>query len=351
MEKQLSELAVLVEGTLICDVPVIVRGASPIHNSGPNDITFLDNIEKSHLLAKTKACAAVFPRIPDEFDTAKLPKIPLIVVDDVLDSFEKIAKLFVPPKSEQPRTVDPKAAICQSARIGANVMIGPFAVIGENVEIGDGCTIHAGVQILENCKIGADTTVYPNAVLYENCIVGSHCIIHSCSVIGAYGFGYDSSKGFHRLSSQLGNVVIEDKVEIGACSTIDRGTYGSTQIGEGTKIDNLVMIAHNCKIGKFNLICAHTGIAGSTTTGDYVVMAGRVGVRDHVHIGQRAVLGAMAGVMTDIPDDARWVGIPATPEKEQMKKQVALAKLPELRKEVKAMQQKIDELNKALANK
>ncbi len=346
MEITLAELATLLDGSFVGDGRLTIRGVSPIHNAGPSDLTFLENLEKTALLEKSAACAVVVPRTAENSTFAQNTRFALIFVDRVLEAFEKTAQHFRPPTVAAVREISPRAVIAPTAKIGEDVLIGPGAVIGENVEIGDRCTIHSGVQVFANCRIGEETTIYPNAVVYENCEIGPRCALHSCSVVGAFGFGYDSSKGYHRLSSQLGNVILGPDVEVGACSTIDRGTYGSTRIGEGTKIDNLVMIAHNCRIGKFNLICAHTGIAGSTTTGDYVVMAGRVGVRDHVHIGDQAVLGAMAGVMSDVPDKARWVGIPATPEKEQMKKQVALAKLPDMRRELIAIQQKIAILEK-----
>ena len=351
MNKTLIELTNLLNGLLVGDGSVVASGVSPIHNAEATDITFLENPEKVALLEKSKACAVIVPKSMDTFPEDRRPRIPYIMVEQVLPSFETVVRLFLPKPVVLARSVSPEAAVAASARVGKNVSIGPHCVIGDDVEIGDDCTIYGGVHLFEHCRIGAGTTIYPNAVLYENTIVGKNCIIHSNAVLGAFGFGYDSSKGIHKLSSQLGNVILSDSVEIGACSTIDRGTYGSTKIGEGTKVDNLVMIAHNCKIGKYNLICAHTGIAGSTTTGDYVVMAGRVGVRDHVHIGDRTVLGAMAGIMGDVPENARWVGIPATPEKEQMKKQVALAKLPDMRKELKQLQQQVADLERKVNEK
>jgi UDP-3-O-[3-hydroxymyristoyl] glucosamine N-acyltransferase len=201
--------------------------------------------------------------------------------------------------------------------------------------------------VMAGSKIGPDVTIYANAVLYENTIVGARCVIHAGAVLGAYGFGYCCEEGRHQLSPQLGNVILEADVEIGAGTTIDRGTYGSTIIGEGTKIDNLVMVAHNCRIGRHNMLCAQVGIAGSTTTGDYVVMAGQAGVRDHVHVGARAMLGAKAGVMNDVPDDARVVGIPATPEREQMVKQAVFSRLPEMRQQLKKLQRTVDQLVEA----
>jgi UDP-3-O-[3-hydroxymyristoyl] glucosamine N-acyltransferase len=194
--------------------------------------------------------------------------------------------------------------------------------------------------------LGEEVTVFPNAVLYEETEVGPRCMIHSGAVLGAYGFGYRQDGGRHVLSPQLGNVILEADVEVGAGTTIDRGTYGATLIGEGTKIDNQVMIAHNCRIGRHNLICSQVGIAGSSSTGDYVVIAGQAGIRDHVHIGTGAVLGAMSGITNDVPDGSRMLGIPATPEREQKLKQAALSKLPELRHEVRDLKKAVDDLQR-----
>ncbi|GHT16579.1 UDP-3-O-acylglucosamine N-acyltransferase [Planctomycetales bacterium] len=341
MQKTLSELAKIVGGTIVGDGNLLLSGVAPLQNATPTELTFLERADRVQLLQrKSKAGAVIVP------DGVAPEGFTLIQVANVLEAFEKIAALFSPPREESIHGISDRACIHPSVQLGKNVAIGHFAVIEEDAELGDDAVIHAGAQIKAGCKIGDGTTVFSNAVLYRDTVVGCRCIIHSGAVIGAFGFGYDSSKGVHKLSPQLGNVIIGDDVEIGSCSTIDRATYGSTIIGDGTKIDNLVMIGHNCKIGKFNLICAHTGIAGSTTTGDYVVMAGRVGVKDHVHIGDRAVLGAMSGIIADVEPDVRIVGIPATPEKEQMRIQIALQRLPELRKEFKELQRAVEELKK-----
>jgi UDP-3-O-[3-hydroxymyristoyl] glucosamine N-acyltransferase len=205
-----------------------------------------------------------------------------------------------------------------------------------------------GAHLLAGCVVGRDVTIGPGAVLYENTQVGDRTIIHGGTVIGAHGFGYTQVDGRHVAGAQLGYVRIGSDVEIGAGTTIDRGTYGATSIGDGTKIDNMVQIAHNCRIGRHNLICSQVGIAGSTTTGDYVVMGGQAGVRDHVHIGTQAMLSAMAGITNDVPDGAVMMGIPATPEREQKLKQAALAKLPEMRQEFKAMRRAIAALEKQI---
>lgn len=339
-QKCLSELAEMVGGIVSGDPNVVIGGVAPIQNATPTDITFLERPDRVQLLKKCQAGAVVVPRGLD------LAHFSTIQAQDALEAFKKIVSYYSPQRDESITGISERAFVDPSSKIGSRVAVGHFAVIEKDVCLEDDVVIHAGAQVRAGCRIGAGTTIYANAVLYRDTVVGCRCIIHSGAVVGAFGFGYDSSKGTHVLSPQLGNVVIGDDVEIGSCSTIDRATYGSTIVGEGTKIDNLVMVGHNCKLGRFNLICAHTGIAGSTTTGDYVVMAGRVGVKDHVHIGDRAVLGAMAGVLADVPNDARIVGIPATPEKEQMRIQVSLARLPEMRKEFKKLAETVEEIRK-----
>lgn len=342
MKATLLELARLVDGHLVGDGDLIVCGAAPLSEAGPGQITMIDRQERWAVLTERRAAAAVTPR------SVAPNGLPVIQVDDVHQAFALIVARFRPPRPKKHIGVSPLAAISPSAKIGREVSIHPFVTVGDDVEIGDGATIYSGVHIMDGCKIADHVTIYPNAVLYEDTIVGSRSIIHAGAVLGAYGFGYDCCNGRHRLSPQLGNVIIGADVEIGAGTTIDRGTYGPTTVGEGTKIDNQVMIAHNCSIGKHNMICAQVGIAGSTTTGDYVVMAGQAGVRDHVRIGDRAVLGAMAGVMNDVPPDARVVGIPATPEREQMIKQAALSKLPEMRRQLKQLQSMVAHLAEAI---
>ncbi|MDR1383318.1 MAG: UDP-3-O-(3-hydroxymyristoyl)glucosamine N-acyltransferase [Planctomycetaceae bacterium] len=349
MAYTLAELAELVGGTVAGNQNPAIYGAAPLHHAGEGDVTFLAQLEKISQLAQCKAAAVVVPRaLVADPRFAALVK-PMIQADDVVFAFETIVRHFSPPREQNKREIHPEAIIAPTAVLGEDVSIAPYAVIEKDAIIGDRVIISAGVKIMAGCKIGGDTMIFPNAVLYENTVVGERCIIHACAVLGAYGFGYDSSQGIHVLSQQLGNTVLGNDVEVGACSTIDRGTYSPTLIGDGTKIDNLVMVAHNCRIGKHNLICAGTGIAGSSTTDDYVVMAGRVGVRDHVHIGKGAVLGAMAGVISNVPDGARVVGIPATPEKEQMRMQVAKAKLPEMRQEMKKLTAAVAELQQKLA--
>jgi UDP-3-O-[3-hydroxymyristoyl] glucosamine N-acyltransferase len=237
--------------------------------------------------------------------------------------------------------------VSPTARWGKNVNIHPGATVGDDCLIGDGTTILPGAHLLPGCEIGRDVTIGPGAILYENTVVGDRSIIHGGAVVGAFGFGYSQSGGRHVLSAQLGYVKIGSDVDVGAATTIDRGTYGATTIGDGTKIDNLVQIAHNCRIGRHNLICAQVGIAGSSSTGDYVVIGGQAGLRDHVHIGTGARLSAMAGITNDVPDGAAMLGIPAGPEREQKLRLATINKLPEMRQELKALRRELDELRNA----
>ena len=342
MGVSLRELADLTQGQLHGDGALEISGADIIRDVQPGQITLADQPKLAKQLAGCPAAAAVISA------STPAPEIPHIVVENVHHAFSQIVAHFRPPRPQAKPGIHPSAVVSSSAQLGENVCVHPFAVIEDDVEIGDGCVIHSGAVIHAGCRLGRDVTLFPHAVLYENTLVGSRSIIHANAVLGAYGFGYHTEQGQHRLSAQLGYVEVGEDVEIGACSTVDRGTYGATVIGDGTKIDNQVMIAHNCRMGRHNLICSQVGVAGSSSTGDYVVMAGQVGVRDHVHIGDQVMLGAKAGVIGDIPAKQAYVGIPATPEREQMMQVVSVAKLPDLRKQVKAMQKTLNELTQQM---
>lgn len=333
-----GELARLVDGQIHGDESLEITGAAIIRDAADGDITLADNEKLANDLAACRASAVL---VPESFTPEG---IPCIAVANVHTAFAKIVAHFRPPHIQPRIGISPQAHVSPKAQFGSNVDVHPGATIGEDVEIGSGSTIHGGVRIAPGCRLGENVVVFPNVVLYENTIIGDRTIIHASAAIGAYGFGYDTVEGRHCLSAQLGNVEIGADVEIGACSTIDRGTYGPTVIGEGTKIDNQVMIAHNCRIGRHNILCSQVGIAGSSTTGDYVVMAGQVGVGDHINIADQATLGAKAGVMHDIPAQEAFVGIPATPIREQMIKLAALGKLPEMRKQLKRLQQTVDRM-------
>ena len=338
MQATLGELALLVGGQVVGPENLVVHGAAPLRDALLGQITMVDSVERARNLASSKASAVVCPQsfIPDGR--------PVILVDDVHRAFSKIVIYFHPLRVQRRIGVSPLAAISPTAVLGADVDVHPYATIGDDVLIGTGSTIHSGAHIMAGSEIGENVTIYPGAVLYENTVVGARSIIHAAAVLGATGFGFDQVEGCHRLTAQLGNVIVGTDVEVGAGTTIDRGTYGPTVVGNGTKIDDQVMIAHNCHLGRHNMLCSQVGIAGSSTTGDYVVLAGQVGVRDHVHIGSGSVVGAKGGIINDVPDGSRYIGIPATPEREQKLRLAVITKLPEMRHQLKALQHTVDKL-------
>jgi len=230
--------------------------------------------------------------------------------------------------------VDRLAAVHYSVQLGPDVSIHPFACIGEGTVIGARGRIYPGCVVGRFCRLGDDVTLYPNAVLYDGTILGHRVTVHANAVLGADGFGYRQQGGRHIKVPQLGHVEVGDDVEVGACTTIDRGTFQPTRIGEGTKIDNLVMVAHNCRIGRHNLLVSQMGIAGSSSTGDYVIVAGQVGIVDHVHVGDRAIIGAGSGVPQDVPAGECVLGAPARPAREQKRILLTLDKLPEMRRDL-----------------
>jgi len=341
MATRLIDLADLVNGALVGDGQIEIHDAATLRDASAEQIAFVDSKDKLHLLAKS-ACGAVLLPLGVDVD-----QCPAIQVADVHRAFATIVMHFRPPVSQRTRGISPGAYVSPTAQLGSDVEIGPGVTIGDEAIIGNHVRLHANVQVLAGCQLGDHVTVFPNVVLYEHTTVGARSIIHSGAVIGAYGFGYKFENGKHILSAQLGHVEIGSDVEVGACTTIDRGTYGATVIGDGTKIDNLVMIAHNCRLGKHNMICSQVGIAGSTSTGDYVVMAGQVGVRDHVHIGTRAILGAKSGVSQDVPDGVQVLGAPAIPERDEKMILATRIKLPEMRRQLKELQRAVDVLTQA----
>ncbi|MEM9943592.1 MAG: UDP-3-O-(3-hydroxymyristoyl)glucosamine N-acyltransferase [Planctomycetota bacterium] len=333
----LSELADLVGGTLIGD-DSLISGASSIQRSKKNEITFVSSTKYISEFLESDACAAV-----TNLEVADCPKS-LIKVENVLDAFGRVVEVFQPQVKRQTIGVSPQAIVSPSAEIALDASVYPGAVIMDNVKIGSGTTIFPNVTIMEGCVIGSNTRIFPNVTLYENTKIGDRVIVHAGAVLGAFGFGYDSSSGGHRLSSQLGNVVIEDDVEIGANTTIDRGTFDSTWIGKGSKLDNLVMVGHNCEIGEHNMFCSQVGIAGSCNTGNYVVMGGQVGLADHLTISANVSIAAKSGLMHDVEKGAKMFGIPARPAREQLQLVALQSKLPDMKKTISGLVRRVSTL-------
>ncbi|MEO0529418.1 MAG: UDP-3-O-(3-hydroxymyristoyl)glucosamine N-acyltransferase [Planctomycetota bacterium] len=339
----LGELAALVGGEVQGDPNTQVDNAWPPEDCDGESITLIDSAES---LPKLEGCPAVAVLAPKGVSEADRPAI---LVDEVHAAFAAIVKHFRPVRERQTTGIHPTAVIPPSVRLGQGVSIEAGVVIGEDATLGEGVTVGPNTVIGNDCYLGDGTQVAARVTLYDGTVVGERCRLHSGVVLGADGFGYRQVDGQHVSVPQLGTVAVGDDVEIGANTTIDRGVYGPTKIGDGTKIDNLVQIGHNCRIGDHNLLCSQVGIAGSTSTGDYVVMAGQVGVRDHVHIGKGAILSAMAGVSNDVPEGEIMLGAPATPLREQKLQFAAVAKLPQLRKEFRAVRRELTELQQQVA--
>ena len=339
MEKILREIAALVDGELAGDGEIKISGLSNIPLSRAGDLTFA---VPPHL-DEAKICAASAVLIP--FDAENFPK-PAIKVADPRASFAKLLEMFT-PKLEIPKGISPKAHIGADVKLADDVTIMPFAVVDNGAEIKSGAVIYPHVYIGQHVTIGEDTVIYSSATVREFCKIGRRCVIHSSAVIGADGFGFTTKNGVHTKMPQVGNVIIEDDVEIGAHVGIDRAAMGSTIIGHGTKIDNLVHIAHNCKIGANCLIVAQTGISGSVTVGDNVTFGGQVGTVGHITIGGNSVYAARSGISKNMPEGFFGCGFPIQSHSEWLRHQAALKKVPELMEKIRKLEQTIDNLNKA----
>jgi UDP-3-O-[3-hydroxymyristoyl] glucosamine N-acyltransferase len=357
---KLRDLADLVKGTLVGDGELQINAARPLDLAQRGEITFVEDEKHAHLLPGSQASAAVVPSsFPMEawfkkgsgtVERSTLRVVPATVPDpflnlsyiqvpDPLNAFVLIVRHLQGNSEPPPHGIDPRSFVDPSVVIGEQPSVYPFASVGEGTVIGARGRILNGVVIGRHCRLGDDVTIYPNVVLYDRTVLGNRVRVHANSVIGADGFGYRLQNGRHSKVPQLGYVEIGDDVEIGACTTIDRGTFRATRIGEGTKIDNLVQIGHNCNVGRHNLFVSQMGMAGSSSTGDFVVLAGQVGVVDHVHIGDRTVVGGKAAVTKDVPEGQRLLGAPATPEREQKRMLMSLEKLPEIRRDVRRILQ------------
>ncbi|MBC7195704.1 MAG: UDP-3-O-(3-hydroxymyristoyl)glucosamine N-acyltransferase [Deferribacterales bacterium] len=258
---------------------------------------------------------------------------PVVIVDEIKSAMIVLLDLFYPTQ-EHVGQVSDRAFVSKSANLGDNIVVEPFSVIKDRVKIGKNAYIGANVIIGEDVEIGENTKIYPNVVIYEGCKIGDNVTIHSGAIIGADGFGYLNTPKGHIKIRQVGNVVIEDNVEIGANTTIDRGALSSTVIGEGTKIDNLVQIGHNVKIGKHCIIVSQTGIAGSTTIGNFVVIGGQVGIADHVNISDGVMLASKSGVMSDITEPGVYSGVPLVEHRKWLKNQSALKDIANTLKQI-----------------
>jgi UDP-3-O-[3-hydroxymyristoyl] glucosamine N-acyltransferase len=332
-----AQIAEKLHGEVTGDGSVQLTGLAPADRARSGELTFAEN--PAYFAAAEQSQAAAILVAGPFVSSSKV----LIRVPNARVALARVLPVFFPPE-EHPCGIHPSAVIADSARIDPTAHVGPNCVLGARVRLGARSVLMGGNDLQADCQLGDDVCLFPNVVLYQRTQLGDRVTIHAGTVIGSDGFGYVLDEGRHRKVLQLGNVIIHADVEIGANAAIDRGALGSTVIGEGTKIDNLVHVAHNVIIGRHCLILGQVGFAGSTTLGDYVVVASQSGIADHLKIGSQAVVGAKSGVMRDIPEGGRVLGIPAAPDRQAKRQMIAMQQLPELLHRMRDLEKQVEEL-------
>jgi len=332
-----AELATIVDGEVLGDGSTAVTGVASADAARGGELTFAE--KEPQFLAAEQGMAAVILANAGFLSARKA----VIRVKNPRIAFAKILPLFHPMEDFAPG-IDPSAKIAATAKVDPGAHIGPHCVVGERVHIGARTVLMGGNHIRRDARIGEDSRLFPNVIVYERTMIADRVMIHAGTVIGSDGYGYVFDAGFHRKVLQVGNVVIHSDVEIGANAAIDRGALGSTVIGEGTKIDNLVHIAHNVIIGRHCLIMGQVGFAGSTQLGDYAVVASQSGIAGHLKLGAQSTVGAKSGVMRDIPPGGTVLGIPAMPDKQTKRQWIAMQQLPDLIRRMRELEAMVAEL-------
>jgi len=343
MKATLSDIAALVDGTIIGPPQLEIFSLAPIDNIVPHALVFAEGSD--NLKVAEASCASAILVASNISDMNK----PIIQVANPFSAFIKLLHHFYP--MQKPKVgIHPTAVIADDVVLGSQVSIGAFVVIESGSVIGDNAVIKSHVHIGHRVMLGADTTLHPHVTIYDNCQIGARVSIHASTVIGSDGFGYTMENDQHLKVPHIGHVIIKDDVEIGANSVVDRATLGTTVIGEGTKIDNLVQIAHSVKIGKHNIICAFTGIAGSTVSGNHVIFAANVGVSDHVRIDDGVILGARAGVppRKHLKQGNIYLGSPARPRDKAIEQELSTTRIPLMRKNMKSLAEKVTQLSERI---
>lgn len=341
MEKTLKELSELVGGEVVGDGNILIKGVAPLESAVEGDITFITSSKYAEQVKTTAASAVIVP--PEIAVEGKN----LIVCKNPQLAFAKVLTFFT-SRHYRAKGIDKRAFIGRNPKLGKDVTVYPFAYIGDNAEIGDRTVVHPGAHIGNGCRLGEDVIIYPNATIMDGCIIGNRVIIHPGAVIGSDGFGFARDGKKHYKIPQVGIVRIDDDVEIGANTTIDRASFGNTWIKRGTKIDNLVQVAHNDVIGEDCILVGQSGLAGSSKLGSNVILGGQVGVGDHITIGNNVMVGAKTGVSSDIPDNQVMSGYPNMPHREWLKASLTFPHLPEMRKSINELKKKVAELEALL---
>ncbi len=338
-----AQIAEQLRGEVLGDGSVPITGFAPADSARAGDLTFAEN-EIYFAAAEQSQAAAIL--VAGEFTSTK--KV-IIRVKNARVAVARVLPLFF-ATDVAPQGIHPSSVIDPSAQVDPTAHIGPHCVVGPKVKIGARSVLMGGNHLGRGCQLGDDVCLFPNVVIYARSQIGHRVSIHASTVIGSDGYGYVLDEGRHRKLLHLGNVIIHDDVEIGANSAIDRGALGSTVIGQGTKIDNLVHIAHNVTIGRHCLILGQVGFGGSTRVGDYTVVASQSGVADHLKIGNQATIGAKSGVMRDIPDGGKVLGYPAAPDKQAKRQMIAAQQLPEVIRRMHALEKQVAELSAKLGS-
>ncbi len=329
-----ADIARRLQGEVVGDPSIVLTGFAPASVARAGELTFAEN---ETYLARAEQSAAAAILVDGQLSSSK--KV-LIRVANARVGFARALEAFF-PEPEYPPGIHPSAVIAPSAQVDAAAHIGPFCVIGERTLVGAGAVLQGNDNVGSGCQIEAGTHLFPNVTIYPRSQIGQRVRIHSGTVIGADGFGYVLDQGVHLKIPQAGQVIIHDDVEIGANVTIDRGTIGPTIIGKGTKIDNLVQIAHNVVVGEHCLLVAQVGIAGSTKLGNFVTLAGQVGIVGHLKIGDHVTVAAQSGVINDIGEGQKWLGSPARPDRQMKRQMISLQQLPELLRRVHELEKRV----------
>lgn len=344
MEFSAKQIAEYIHGTIIGDENATVHTFAKIEEGIAGALSFLSNPKYTHYIYNTQSSIVL---VNKDFEPEHEIKATLIKVDN---AYESLAKLMMLYEASLPKKqgIDPLASVATNAKIGNNVYIGAFACIEEGVEIGDNTYIHPHVTVGCNAKVGANTILYPNVTIYHDCRVGNNCILHAGSVIGADGFGFAPTENGYEKIPQIGIAILEDDVEIGANTCVDRATMGATIIRKGVKLDNLIQIAHNVEVGSHTVMASQVGIAGSTKIGERCTFAGQVGVAGHITIGDHVTVGAQSGIPGNTKSGTTLMGYPAIDPKQFARSAVIYKKLPDMYTELGCLKREIEELKKQL---
>jgi UDP-3-O-[3-hydroxymyristoyl] glucosamine N-acyltransferase len=334
---RLGDLAERVGGRVVGDADAMIRGVATLEEAGPDQLSFLSNTRYREAARRTNAGAILIE------PGSGIEGPALVEVDEPYLALAKILRLFEAGASEA-REVSPEAHVGRNVRLGKDVSIAPFAVIGDGVELGDRVTIGAGSVVGSDSRVGTGSILMPRVVIYPGTEIGRDCLLHAGVVLGSDGFGFATSGGRHHKLPQLGRVVLEDDVELGANTTVDRGTLGETVIGANSKLDNLVMIAHGVTLGESCLMAAQSGIAGSTQVGSNVTFAGQSGAAGHLKIADGTVVAAKTAVFADVDPGAFVAGTPAVDHRTWKRSQVLIKRLPDLRKELTELRRRVEAL-------